>query len=60
MAWDFSTEPEFAEKLDWMRDFVKREIEPMDLVFRGPGDPFDPRSKARRIMKPLLEHPTVP
>lgn len=55
MAWDFSTEPEFAEKLDWMRDFVKREIEPMDLVFRGPGDPFDPRSKARRIMKPLQQ-----
>lgn len=55
MAWDFSTEPEFAEKLDWMRDFVKREIEPMDLVFRGPGDPFDPRSKVRRIMKPLQQ-----
>jgi len=24
MAWDFSTEPEFQAKLDWIRDFVAR------------------------------------
>ena len=23
MAWDFSTEPEFEEKLEWMRGFVR-------------------------------------
>ena len=28
MAWDFSTEPEFQEHLDWMRDFVREEIWP--------------------------------
>jgi len=28
MAWDFSTEPEFQEKLDWIREFVAAEIEP--------------------------------
>ncbi len=33
MAWDFSTEPEFQEKLDWIRDFVETEIEPLDLAF---------------------------
>ena len=33
MAWDFSTEPEFQEKLDWIREFVKTEIEPIDLAF---------------------------
>jgi acyl-CoA dehydrogenase len=33
MAWDFSTEPEFQEKLDWLRDFVAREVEPIDLAF---------------------------
>ena len=22
MAWDFSTEPEFQAKLDWMREFL--------------------------------------
>ena len=23
MAWDFSTEPEFQEKLDWIDEFVR-------------------------------------
>ncbi len=33
MAWDFSTDAEFQEKLDWIRAFVKDEIEPIDLAF---------------------------
>src|ERR687892_806314 len=33
MAWDFATEPEFQEKLDWISEFVKTEIEPLDLAF---------------------------
>ena len=33
MAWDFSTEPEFQEKLDWIDEFVRDEIEPLDLAF---------------------------
>jgi alkylation response protein AidB-like acyl-CoA dehydrogenase len=33
MAWDFSTEPEFQKKLDWVEQFCKEEIEPLDLVF---------------------------
>ncbi|HMD52812.1 MAG TPA: acyl-CoA dehydrogenase family protein [Solirubrobacteraceae bacterium] len=32
MAWDFSTEPEFQEKLDWMREFVREEIWPLETV----------------------------
>jgi acyl-CoA dehydrogenase len=31
MAWDFSTEPEFEEQLQWMRRFVDEEIEPLSL-----------------------------
>lgn len=31
MVWDFSTEPEFQEQLDWIAEFVEREIEPLDL-----------------------------
>jgi acyl-CoA dehydrogenase len=42
VAWDFETEPEFQRKLDWMTDFVRAEVEPLDLVFRGPADPFNP------------------
>jgi acyl-CoA dehydrogenase len=33
MAWDFSTEPEFQEKLDWIEEFVRDEVEPLDLAF---------------------------
>ena len=32
MAWDFSTEPEFQEKLDWIGEFVRNEVEPIDLA----------------------------
>ncbi|GAA1713237.1 acyl-CoA dehydrogenase family protein [Fodinicola feengrottensis] len=32
MAWDFSTEPEFAAKLAWMRDFVRDEIMPLETL----------------------------
>lgn len=32
MAWDFSTEPEFEEKLAWMREFVKEEIYPLETL----------------------------
>jgi acyl-CoA dehydrogenase len=30
MAWDFSTEPEFEEKLAWMREFVRAEVFPLE------------------------------
>ena len=33
MAWDFSTDPEFQQKLDWVATFCKEEIEPLELVF---------------------------
>ena len=32
MAWDFSTEPEFEAKLDWMRGFVREEIMPLETL----------------------------
>jgi len=48
MAWDFSTEPEFQEQLDWMRDFVRDQIWPIETVFEELGpDGFD------RAMAPL-------
>ena len=33
MAWDFSTEPEFQEKLDWVKQFCEEKIEPLDHIF---------------------------
>jgi acyl-CoA dehydrogenase len=52
--WDFSTEPEFQAKLDWMSRFVREEVEPLDLVFPHAGDPYDTRNGASRAaIKPL-------
>ncbi|HVW43324.1 MAG TPA: acyl-CoA dehydrogenase family protein [Amycolatopsis sp.] len=54
--WEFSTEPEFQEKLDWMERFVREEVEPLDLLFPADGDPYDVGNKASRaILKPLQE-----
>ena len=32
MAWDFSTDPEFELKLEWMRTFVRDEIMPLEVL----------------------------
>src|SRR5213596_2742270 len=33
MAWDFSTDPEFQTKLDWVERFCQEKVEPLDYVF---------------------------
>ena len=54
--WEFSTEPGFQEKLDWMERFVREEVEPLDLLFPGAGDPYDTgNAAARAILAPLQE-----
>ncbi len=50
MAWDFSTEPEFQEQLDWMREFVRDEVWPIETVFDDLGD-----AGFRRVIAPLQE-----
>jgi acyl-CoA dehydrogenase len=32
MSWDFSTEPEFQTQLDWVGDFVRAEIYPLETL----------------------------
>jgi acyl-CoA dehydrogenase len=52
--WDFSTEPEFQEKLDWLKAFLKEEVEPLDLLFPGHGAPYDFRNtRSRAMVRPL-------
>jgi acyl-CoA dehydrogenase len=52
MAWDFTTEPEFQEKLDWMDGFVRDEVEPLDLVWGGRA--FHPMDDTlRKVVDPL-------
>ena len=54
MAWDFETDPEYQEKLDWAAKFVREEVEPLDYVF--PDLQFVPLDGARRkIIDPLKE-----
>lgn len=54
MAWDFSTDPEFQEKLDWIRTFVEQEVEPLDVLF--PGCEYLPLDEERRkIVDPLKQ-----
>ncbi|MET0147021.1 MAG: acyl-CoA dehydrogenase family protein [Ilumatobacteraceae bacterium] len=54
MAWDFSTDPEFQEKLDWADAFVREEVEPLDLAF--PHQEFNPPTPAiRSVIDPLKQ-----
>jgi acyl-CoA dehydrogenase len=50
MAWDFSTEPEFQEQLDWMRTFVREEVWPIETVA-----PELDQAQLDRIYAPLQE-----
>ncbi len=54
MGWDFATEPEYQEKLDWADAFVREEVEPLDLLFDGlQFTPPDDELKA--ILDPLKQ-----
>ncbi|MCK0090802.1 acyl-CoA dehydrogenase family protein [Rhodococcus sp. F64268] len=46
MAWDFETDPEYQEKLDWADAFVRDEVEPLDLVWEH--EQFVPLDGLRR------------
>ncbi len=51
MAWDFETDPDFQDKLDWVDDFVTREVEPLAFVLGSPYDLACP--KRQRLIPPL-------
>jgi len=53
MAWDFSTEPEFQAQLDWVAEFCRTEIEPLELVFPYAVRMRDP--KMRALVEPLQQ-----
>src|SRR4030088_512584 len=48
MSWDFSTEPEFQEKLDWMQKFVREEVWPLEVIDTDAAG-------FARLIKPLQE-----
>jgi acyl-CoA dehydrogenase len=53
MAWDFSTDPEYQDLLDWADEFVRDEVEPLDLVLGSPYDKANERAQA--IARPLMQ-----
>jgi acyl-CoA dehydrogenase len=57
MAWDFSTDPEFQEQLDWVEQFCREEIEPFDLVFPGALRSRDAKVKgmARQLQQQIKD-----
>jgi acyl-CoA dehydrogenase len=50
MAWDFQTEPEFQEQLDWTARFVREEIWPIEPI----ADELD-QAALERIYAPLQQ-----
>lgn len=54
MAWDFETEPEFEEKLAWMRGFVRDEIIPLEAISDHWRTP-EGRAVFAKITAPLKE-----
>ena len=68
MAWDFSTEPEFEAKLEWMRGFVRDEIIPLEGLdehwrtdqdaFKRATAPLKERGEARRACGPHTSRPS--
>ena len=54
MGWDFETDAEFQEQLDWIEGFVRDEIEPIDTLFHG-LEFTPPDDTLRPIIEPLKE-----
>ncbi|MEM8902073.1 MAG: acyl-CoA dehydrogenase family protein [Actinomycetota bacterium] len=52
MAWDFQTEPEFEEQLQWMRRVVDEEIIPLEGL---PKEVRHDRAAMRRITAPISD-----
>ena len=51
--WDFETDPEYQEKLDWADRFIREEVEPLEYVVSHPLDLADP--VRQRLIPPLQD-----
>ena len=55
MGWDFETEPEFQEKLDWIDQFVTDEIEPLEALLSAKDIDFGKFMKRRNELKQVVK-----
>ena len=53
MSWGFEPDPEYAEKLAWVDDFVRTEVEPVDRVIDHAWNVNDPQRNA--LIRPLQD-----
>jgi acyl-CoA dehydrogenase len=53
MAWDFETDHEYQQLLDWADRFVRDEVEPLDLILGNPYDKSNPR--IIELIKPMQQ-----
>jgi acyl-CoA dehydrogenase len=54
--WSFETDADFQPQLDWMREFVKTKVEPLDYRFPGHGAPYDvAHAESRAAIQPLQD-----
>jgi acyl-CoA dehydrogenase len=53
MSWDFETDPAYQRELDWVEEFVREEVEPVDQIVRHAWDLHDP--VRQRLIPPLQE-----
>jgi acyl-CoA dehydrogenase len=53
VVWEFSTDPGFQQDLDWVKEFVRHYVEPLDLLY--PDRAFDPPPKVRPIARALKQ-----
>ncbi len=51
MAWDFETDTDFQQQLDWVDRFVREEVEPLEHVLVSPYAVQDPLRN--RLVRPL-------
>ena len=53
MGWDFETDAQYQEKLDWVEQFMREDVEPLDYVL---GDPYDKTDEqALAAVRPLQD-----
>jgi len=53
MSIGFEPDPEFQRELDWIDQFVREEVEPLDLVLDSPYDVANP--ERNRLVRPLQQ-----
>jgi acyl-CoA dehydrogenase len=51
--WNFETDPDYQRKLDWVDEFMREELEPLD---HAPLDPVDKKNPdLMRVLRPLQQ-----